>query len=616
VNPGSTLLATLIPLPALLPLLGAGVTLVLARRPTLQRAVSLTVLTVVVVIAALLLVAAVGSGPIVVTVGSWPVPLGITLVVDALSALMLLTSMSVTLAVLVYAIGQGVYDQDEATPTTIFHPTYLVLAAGVANAFLSGDLFNLYVGFEVLLVASYVLLTLGGSRSRVRAGVTYVVVNVVSSLVFLVGIALVYAAVGTLNLAQISVRMAEVPPGTALAIHLVLLTAFGIKAAVFPLSAWLPDSYPTAAAPVTAVFAGLLTKVGVYSIIRTETLVFPGSDVARTVLLVAAGLTMLVGALGAIAQADIKRVLSFTLVSHIGYMIFGIGLASPLGVGGAVFYVVHHITVQATLFCVVGLVEGVGGSTSITRLGGLARASPLLAILWFLPAVNLGGIPPLSGFVGKLGLLQAGVADGSALAWVLVAVSVLTSLLTLYAITKVWVLAFWRPAEQIPVPEVVDRVGGDHGVDPEDRAGASEDPDEDEDEDPDEDGQARAGLPGAPSPRRGVLTGVRPGTARTLASQEANIGAEVDWPVARLAPGESAPILTGRFLGAPGGQVSPSLPRVMAGATGALVVIGLSLTVLAGPLYAIADQVSADLVARTPYVQAVFAQTVDDRVAR
>ncbi|GAA4866976.1 Na+/H+ antiporter subunit D [Actinomycetospora straminea] len=611
-NPGSSLLATLMPLPVLLPLLGAGATLVLSRRPTLQRALSVAVLTVVVVIAALLLVAAVQNGPIVVTVGSWPVPLGITLVADPLSALMLLTSMAVTLAVLVYAIGQGVYDRDESTPITIFHPTYLVLAAGVANAFLSGDLFNLYVGFEVLLMASYVLLTLGGTRSRVRAGVTYVVVNVVSSLVFLVGIALVYAAVGTLNLAQISTRMEAVPPGTALAIHLVLLTAFGIKAAVFPLSAWLPDSYPTAAAPVTAVFAGLLTKVGVYSIIRTEMLIFPDSEVTQTILLVAAGLTMLVGALGAIAQADIKRVLSFTLVSHIGYMIFGIALATPLGVAGAVFYVVHHITVQATLFCVVGLIEGVGGSTSVTRLGGLMRASPILAVLWFVPAINLGGIPPLSGFVGKLGLVQAGVVDGSAMAWVLVAVSVLTSLLTLYAVTKVWVLAFWRPADQIPVPEEPDPA-------------ADQDDDEDgadgADGDDGEDGERAArpssgGLPGAPAPRTGTLTGVRPGTARTIAGAEANTGAEVDWPVARTAPADGVPLLSGRLLGAPGDRVSRRLPKVMAGATGALVALGLSLTVVAGPLYAVADQAADDLVARTPYIDAVFAQTVDDRVAR
>jgi multicomponent Na+:H+ antiporter subunit D len=608
VNPGSTFLATIIPLPVLLPLLGAGATLVLSRRPTLQRALSVAVLAVVVVIAALLLVAAMRTGPVVVTVGSWPVPLGITLVADPLSALMLLVSMTVTLAVLVYAIGQGVYDRDESTPITIFHPTYLVLAAGVANAFLSGDLFNLYVGFEVLLMASYVLLTLGGSRSRVRAGVTYVVVNVVSSLVFLVGIALVYAAVGTLNMAQISVRMAEVPPGTALAIHLVLLTAFGIKAAVFPLSAWLPDSYPTAAAPVTAVFAGLLTKVGVYSIIRTETLLFPGSEVTHTVLLVAAGLTMVVGVLGAIAQADIKRVLSFTLVSHIGYMIFGVALGTALGVAGAVFYVVHHITVQATLFCVVGLVEGVGGSTSVTRLGGLARASPLLAILWFVPAVNLGGIPPLSGFIGKLGLVQAGVADGSALAWTLVVVSVLTSLLTLYAVTKVWVLAFWRPADQIPVPDEAD--------DPEDQAGDESPADPDEDEGDTGPAGGSGGLPGAPSPRRGVLTGVRPGTARTIAGSDTNSGAEVDWPVARMAPADGAPVLTGRLLGIANDRVSSRLPRVMAGATGALVALGLALTVIAGPLYDVADQAADDLVARTPYISAVFAQTVDDRVAR
>ena len=312
---------------------------------------------------------------------------------------------------------------------------------------------------------------------------------------------------------------------------------------------------------------------------------------------------MLVGALGAIAQADIKRILSFTLVSHIGYMIFGIALATPLGVAGAVFYVVHHITVQATLFCVVGLIEGVGGSTSVTRLGGLAKASPLLALLWFIPAVNLGGIPPLSGFVGKLGLVQAGVVDGSALAWTLVVVSVLTSLLTLYAVTKVWVLAFWRPADQIPVSEEPDQ-------------DEDEEADEGDEDAPDDRERTTGGLPGAPTPRSGVLTQVRPGTARTIAHAEANSGAEVDWPVARLAPTDGTPALSGRFLGAAGDTVSSSLPRVMTAATAALVVLGLSLTVAAGPLYAVADQASDDLVARTPYIQAVFAQTVDDRVAR
>ena len=228
-----------------------------------------------------------------------------------------------------------------------------MLIAGVANAFLAGDLFNLYVGFEILLTASYVLLTLGGTAPRIRAGVTYIVVSLLSSLLFLAAIALVYAATGTVNMAQLAGRLAELPDGTQLLLQSMLLIAFCIKAAVFPLSAWLPDSYPTAPAPVTAVFAGLLTKVGVYAIIRTQTLLFPGGAL-DDVLMWAALATMVVGILGAVAQTDIRRILSFTLVSHIGYMVFGIALATAAGLAGAIFYVAHHIAIQTTLFLVAG----------------------------------------------------------------------------------------------------------------------------------------------------------------------------------------------------------------------------------------------------------------------
>jgi multicomponent Na+:H+ antiporter subunit D len=288
-----------------------------------------------------------------------------------------------------------------------------------------------------------VLITLGATEARIRDGTTYVVVNLLSSVIFLVGIGMVYAATGTLNLAQLAGRLDELPDGTRLVLQSVLLLAFGIKAAVFPLSAWLPDSYPTAIAPVTAVFAGLLTKVGIYAIIRTETLLFPGGRGAD-VLLVAALLTMLVGILGAVAQSDIKRLLSFTLVSHIGYMLFGIGLVSVAGLTGAIFYVVHHIVIQTTLFLTAGLIERRTGTTNLEQLGGLARLAPLLGLLFFVPALNLAGIPPFSGFLGKLGLLQAGVTKGGLLALLLVAGAVLTSLLTLYAVARVWNLAFWR----------------------------------------------------------------------------------------------------------------------------------------------------------------------------
>jgi multicomponent Na+:H+ antiporter subunit D len=444
-----------LPLPVIVPLLSAGLALTLRRHARAQVAISVAALTFTLAVAILLLVA-VDDGPMVVDVGGWAAPVGIPLVADRLSALMLTISAIVLLGVLVYSLAQQ-YREEEA-PVAVFHPTYLVLAAGVSNAFLSGDLFNIYVGFEILLAASYVLITLGGTGSRIRAGTTYVVVSLISSAVFVGAIALIYAATGTVNLAQLAQRLPEIDPSTQFALQLLLLLAFGIKAAVFPLSAWLPDSYPTAPAPVTAVFAGLLTKVGIYAVIRTQTLLFSDSR-ADTVLMVVALATMLVGILGAVAQDDIKRLLSFTLVSHIGFMVFGIALASPAGLSAAIFYVAHHIVVQTTLFLAAGLMERRGGTTSLERLGGLAKVAPAVAVLFFVPAMSLSGVPPLSGFLGKTGLLQAGVAAGTPMAYVLVAGGVVTSLLTLYAIVKAWNRAFWQdaPAElpKVRLPRVM-----------------------------------------------------------------------------------------------------------------------------------------------------------------
>jgi multicomponent Na+:H+ antiporter subunit D len=326
-------------------------------------------------------------------------------------------------------------------------------------AFLTGDLFNLFVAFEVMLVASYVLITLEGNGPQVRAGMTYVVTSLVASVLFVTAVGLVYAATGTVNMADAAVRLQDVPEGVRLALGLTLLVVFGIKAAVFPLFSWLPDSYPTAPSPVTAVFAGLLTKVGVYAILRTQTLLFPGSQVLSRVLLVLAVLTMVVGILGAIVQDDLKRLLSFTIVSHIGYMLLGLGLASTAGLAGAVLYTVHHIVVQTTLFLVAGLVERRAGTGSLRRAGGLQHAAPVLAVLYLLPALSLAGIPPLSGFVAKLPLLQAGLADGGALALTAVAAAVLTSLLTLYAVGLLWSEVFWGPvADVVPDADRTDSI--------------------------------------------------------------------------------------------------------------------------------------------------------------
>lgn len=439
----------LIPMPVLIPVAGAALTLLLSRFRRAQSQIAFIMLALSSLVSLMLLAVADVDGIQTLQIGGWDAPVGITLVADRLSTVMLFTSSIVLFSVMWYAISQGVRDGGEDEPVTVFLPTYMLLTMGVNVSFLAGDLFNLYVGFEIFLVASYVLLTLGASPARVRAGVGYVMVSMVSSMIFLLGIGLTYAAVGTVNMAQIGIRIADIPEGTRTAIFGVLLVAFGIKAAVVPLDAWLPDSYPTAPALVTAVFAGLLTKVGVYSIIRMRSAVFTDGSL-DTLLMWVALATMIVGILGAMAQTDIKRLLSFTLVSHIGYMIFGVALGTAQGLSGAIFYAVHHILVQTALFLVVGLIERQSGTSSLRRLGSLLYTAPVISILYFIPAINLGGIPPFSGFMGKILLLQAGANEGSWLAWVLIGGAVVTSLLTLYVMVLVWSKGFLRDRADAP----------------------------------------------------------------------------------------------------------------------------------------------------------------------
>lgn len=435
----------LLALPVLLPLLAAALTLGLGRHYRIQSAVAFVTLSLSLIFA-LAILGLTDKATLVLDVGSWAAPIGISLVADRLAAIMLCTSLVVMVAVLAYSLSEGTVHESQDIPTPIFHPTYLVLCAGVNNAFLTGDMFNLYVGVEILLTSSFVLITLGGTRDRIRSGTVYVAVSMVGSAIFLVALASLYGACGTMNMAQLSMRLTEIDPAVAMLIQTLFLVAFGLKAAVFPLSAWLPDSYPTAPAPITAVFAGLLTKVGVYAIIRMQVLIFPTSPV-DVVLAIVGILTMIVGILGAVAQDDIKRLLSFTLVSHIGFMIWGISLANTLGIASAVFYAVHHILVQTTLFLVAGMMEKIGGSTSLRRLHSLAKISPLLAIWYLIPAFNLVGFPPLTGFLGKLGLAEATAARNTPLAWALLAAGLVASLLTLYVVVKIWLQTFWQGRE-------------------------------------------------------------------------------------------------------------------------------------------------------------------------
>jgi len=434
----------LLAIPIVIPLLAAALAVIAIRLPTVQRFLSIAGVATALAASVALLIEVERNGPQATQVGGWPAPIGITLVADLFTCLMLVIGLATVLAVLVFAVGQRGDDHESA-----FHPVYLVMTAGVALSFLTGDLFNLFVAFEITLTASYVLITLGGAKEQVRAGMTYVVINLLASFLFVVAIAFVYASTGTVNFADLTERLTTLSPNLRTALALLLLVVFGIKAAIFPLFFWLPDAYPTARTSVTAVFAGLLTKVGVYAIIRMETLLFPDNR-QSTLLLVIAGLTMVIGVLGAIAQDDMKRILSFHIVSQIGYMILGIGLFTVSGIAGAVFFVLHQIPVKASLFLVVGLVEHDAGSTKLSKIGGLVRRIPLAAVLFLVAALSLAGIPPLSGFVGKLALVSAGF---DAQAYAIIAISLLVSVGTLFSMVKIWNGVFWGTAEE-PTPAI------------------------------------------------------------------------------------------------------------------------------------------------------------------
>ena len=437
-------MTTLVALPVLVPLVAAALMLIV--RPLLaQRTISVAALLASLVTSITVLVDVWGDGPVkVVRLGGWPGEFAITMVADRLASVMVVVALVVVAAVLVYAMGQG--GADEKSP--FYHPVYMVMAAGISQAFLAGDLFNLFVAFEILLMASYVLLTLEGTSAQIRSGTTYVVLNVIESMVLVVTVGLIFAATGTVNMAELPERLAALPDGVRMGLQLLLLLAFGIKAAVFPLFFWLPDSYPTAPSSVSAVFAGLLTKVGVYCLIRVQTLLFPGE--LDGLVMVIGALTMLIGVIGAVSHTDMKRILSFHIVSQIGYMVFGLGVGGPVAIAATIFYLIHHIPVKTSLFLVEGIIERDSGSSSLDSVSGLARRSPFLAVLFLVPALSLAGLPPLSGFLAKFAIVRAGLEDAQYLG---VAVAVIVSLLTLVSMVKIWVGAFWGDVEP------VDRIG-------------------------------------------------------------------------------------------------------------------------------------------------------------
>jgi len=439
--------SALVVLPVLVPLGTAIVCLALGPLRAAQRAASVGGAALLLAVTATLLHRVDTAGIQVLQVGAWPAPFGISLVADLLAAIMALLTGITGLAVAVYSLGSI----DQAREAHGYHPLFHVLLAGVSMAFLTGDLFNLYVAFEVTLMASFVLLALGGERAQLEGAVKYVALNLLSSAVFLAAVGVLYGVAGTLNLADLALAVQRgTAPGLVTTLACLFLVAFGIKAAVFPLFFWLPASYHTPPVAVSAVFAGLLTKVGVYALLRAFTLVFTAEPgFTHSSILVVAALTMATGVLGAVSQYEVRRLLAFHSISQVGYMLLGLGLLTPLGLAGSVLFLFHHGLVKSSLFLIAGAARQLGGSWDLRRLGGLWKSHPGLSLLFLLQAFSLAGIPPLSGFWAKLALVKAAL---DAREWVATGVALAVSVLTLFSMVKIWSETYWKDAPPDATP--------------------------------------------------------------------------------------------------------------------------------------------------------------------
>ncbi len=377
----------------------------------------------------------------VLQAASWAAPFGITFVADRLSAVLLVAVGTVGVATTAYAFA----GLDPRRESAGYHPVLMVLLMGVSGAFLTGDLFNLYVWFEVMLVASFVLMALYRNRTQVRAAFTYVTLNLLASAILLTALGLLYGKTGTLNMADLS-RMwssGELPP-LHLSMAALFFTAFGIKAALFPWFSWLPASYHTPPAAISAIFAGLLTKVGVYSMVRVFTLLFRDIHPAGHTFILALSLTtMVVGVTCALTQRDFRRVLSFNLVGHIGFTTMGLGLATPLGLSGSLLYILHHILAITNLYLIAGLFLRMRRTSDFDRLGSLFRTHPFTSLLALVPLFALAGVPPLSGAIAKIALVRAAFDSGAYWAG---AIALLVGLLSLLSIARSWDEGFWKPA--------------------------------------------------------------------------------------------------------------------------------------------------------------------------
>ncbi len=431
--------------PVLIPLFAAIIMIFFRKNVPAQKTISTIVSILGIAVAFYLASIVTTQGIQVFHAGNWIPPFGIVLVADVFAVIMVILSNIVAAACLFFSFKTI----DIGREKHYYYAFYQFLMVGINGSFLTGDLFNLFVFFEVMLIASYILIVLGGELGQLRESFKYVVLNIISSTLFLVALAMLYGTIGTLNMADAAVKVAQLEDqGIVTIISMIFLVVFGFKGSLFPLYFWLPQSYYEPPTAISALFGGLLTKVGVYALIRVFTLIFihePGYT-HNIILAMGAG-TMFFGVLGAIGQMDFKRILSYHIISQVGYMIMGLGLYTPIAIAGAIFYIVHHIIVKSCLFLLSGVTERITGTTDLSKMGGMLGKYPVLGWTFFIAGLSLAGVPPLSGFFSKFVLIQGGLEIHS---YPIVVVAIVVSILTLFSMMKIFMYTFWGVEKEIP----------------------------------------------------------------------------------------------------------------------------------------------------------------------
>ncbi|MFP3920932.1 MAG: Na+/H+ antiporter subunit D [Dichotomicrobium sp.] len=450
----------LIVLPVILPLIIGIAGIMMRAAPRATAGLTIAALAAISLASIALLSRVVAEGPVAMTMGQWLPPYGISLVADPLGALLTMMASLIGLAIAVYALS----DIDSAGRHAGFYSMVCWLIAGVNGAFLTGDIFNLYVWFEVFVIASFGLIVLGGEKLQLDGAVKYCVLNLVGTTIFLIAVALLYGTFGTLNMADLSGKLAAVAPGDPkiVTIGLLFFVGFGMKAAAAPLHIWLPASYHTPKPVVSALFAALLTKVGIYAVLRTYTLVMPGANetVLFDIVYVVAIATIALGVLGALAESNLRRMLGFLLISGSGVLLLGLGLDTRLSLSATIFYMVQSVVVLAGLYLLAGMIERRTGLASLHELSGMYTGAPVLAVLFFVLGFAVAGLPPLSGFWPKVLLIEASLNERQ---YAGVGALIVNSLLSMMVIGRAWALIFWRPVvsagmdEDAPTPPLRER---------------------------------------------------------------------------------------------------------------------------------------------------------------